>query len=93
MYYRITIMRFDPAKREALLAHADSVRHEMTAIEGLKSVQIVEVGERHAVGLATYDTGEQAQAATADVQRILGGMAGFMTAPPQSHDGSAMWEM
>ena len=93
MHYRITTMRFDPAKRAEMLAYADSVRHEMLAIEGLKSVHITEVGEGHAIGLACYDTPEKALAASVSVQRILGGMAGFMTAPPQAQDGGVMWAM
>jgi len=52
-----------------------------------------EVGEGQSVIIARYDSEESAVAATETIQGILGGMAEFMTSPPNRRGGPIMWEM
>ncbi|MDP7046623.1 MAG: hypothetical protein QGF14_05805, partial [SAR324 cluster bacterium] len=60
---------------------------------GIVSVHVIEVGEGQSVIIARYDNEQSAIAATETVQEILGGMAEFMTAPPNRRGGPIMWEM
>ena len=93
MHYRITSMKFNPDNRAEFLAYADSVREEMSAIAGVQFIETVELGEGEATVLAKYDTKANADAAVPTVQRIMGGMASYFTAPPVQKDGGVMWKM
>ena len=93
MYYRITTLHFDAARRDEFLAQADSVREEMKGISGIQSVTIVETDEGEAIGVAAYDTHANADAAVPQVQQILGGLSSFFTAPPLQKTGPVMWSM
>jgi hypothetical protein len=66
---------------------------KIQAVNGLQMVHVTEVGEGQSVIIARYDSEESAVAATETIQGILGGMAEFMTAPPNRRGGPIMWEM
>ena len=93
MSYRITDINFDPSRRDEFLAFTDSQREKIQAVNGLQMVHVTEVGEGQSVIIARYDSEESAVAATEIIQGILGGMAEFMTAPPNRRGGPIMWEM
>ena len=93
MSYRITDINFDPSRRDEFLAFTDSQREKIQAVNGLQMVHVTEVGEGQSVIIARYDSEESAVAATETIQDILGGMAEFMTAPPNRRGGPIMWEM
>jgi len=93
MYYRITALYFDAVRRDEFIAQADNVRDEMKGISCIQSVTIVETAEGEAIGMATYDTQENADAATPQVQQILGGLSTFFTAPPMQKTSPVMWSM
>jgi len=93
MSYRITDINFDPSRRDEFLAFTDSQREKIQAVNGLQMVHVTEVGEGQSVIIARYDSEESAVAATETVQEILGGMAEFMTAPPNRKGGPIMWSM
>ena len=94
MYYRVTVIHFDPSKRDAFYAAADATREEMKAIEGIQSIRSVEVADGEAIVFAEYQTQEQADKARPTVQRILGGALGsFMVKPPDMKAGPVTWEM
>ena len=93
MSYRITDINFDPSRRDEFLAFTDSQREKIQAVNGLQMVHVTEVGEGQSVIIARYDSEESAVAATEPIQGILGGMAEFMTAPPNRRGGPIMWEM
>ena len=69
MYYRITALYFDAVRRDEFIAQADNVRDEMKGISCIQSVTIVETSEGEAIGMATYDTQENADAATPTYSR------------------------
>ena len=93
MSYRITDINFDPSRRDEFLAFTDSQREKIQAVNGLQMVHVTEVGEGQSVIIARYDSEESAVAATETVQEILGGMAEYMTAPPNRKGGPIMWSM
>ena len=93
MSYRITDINFDPSRRDEFLAFTDSQRGKIQAVNGLQMVHVAEVGEGQSVIIARYDSEESAVAATETIQGILGGMAEFMTAPPNRKGGPIMWSM
>jgi len=93
MSFRVTEINFDPSRREELLAYCDGQRENIKAVNGIETVDVIEVGEGQAVIIARYDSEESAVAATETVQEILGGMAEYMTAPPNRKGGPIMWSM
>ncbi|HHZ79045.1 MAG TPA: hypothetical protein EYM80_09755 [Deltaproteobacteria bacterium] len=93
MSFRVTDINFDPSRREELLAYCDGQRENIKAVNGIETVDVIEVGEGQAVIIARYDSEESAVAATETVQEILGGMAEYMTAPPNRKGGPIMWSM
>ena len=93
MSFRITTANFDPARRTEFLAFADSQRDKIKAVPGIQSVHTIEVGVGQSIIIARYDSEEDAVAATSTVQEILGGMAEFMTSPPDRKGGPIIWEM
>ena len=93
MSFRVTDVNFDPSRRDEFLAFADSQREKIKAVSGIQSVDVIEVAEGQSVIIARYDSEDSAVAATETVQEILGGMAEFMTAPPNRKGGPVMWAM
>ena len=75
------------------MAYCDGQRENIKAVNGIETVDVIEVGEGQAVIIARYDSEESAVAATETVQEILGGMAEYMTAPPNRKGGPIMWSM
>ncbi|HIG77663.1 MAG TPA: hypothetical protein EYQ48_07200 [Candidatus Lambdaproteobacteria bacterium] len=93
MSFRVTEINFDPSRRVELLGYCDGQRENIMAVNGIETVDVIEVGEGQSVIIARYDSEESAVAATETVQGILGGMAEFMTAPPNRKGGPIMWSM
>ena len=93
MSYRITDINFNPIRRDEILVFTESQREKIQAVSGIQSVDVIEVAEGQSVIIARYDSEESAVAATETVQEILGGMAEFMTAPPNRKGGPIMWSM
>ena len=93
MSFRVTDVNFDPSRREEFLAFADSQREKIQSVSGIQSVDVIEVAEGQSVIIARYDSEESAVAATETIQGILGGMAEFMTSPPNRRGGPIMWEL
>ena len=93
MSFRVTEINFDPSRREELLGYCDGQRENIRAVNGIETVDVIEVGEGQSVIIARYDSEESAVAATETVQGILSGMAELMTAPPNRRGGPIMWSM
>ena len=91
MSFRVTEINFDPSRREELLGYCDGQRENIRAVNGIETVDVIEVGEGQSVIIARYDSEESAVAATETVQGILGGLAEFLTAPPNRKGGPIMW--
>ena len=93
MSFRVTEINFDPSRREELLGYCDGQRENIRAVNGIETVDVIEVVEGQSVIIARYDSEESAVAATETVQGILGGMAEFMTSPPNRKGGPITWSM
>ena len=93
MFYRVNVVKYAPKDRDAVLAFLDSMRDEMAQIDGLKSVTIVETAPGQAHGFAGYESEAHMEAAAPIVQKIMGGMAKWMTAPPEMNMGHQMWSL
>ena len=93
MSFRVTEINFDSSRREELLGYCDGQRENIRAVNGIETVDVIEVGEGQSVIIARYDSEESAVAATETVQGILGGMAEFMTSPPNRKGGPITWSM
>ena len=93
MSFRVTEINIDPSRRDEYLTFADSQREKIQAVSGIQPVDVFEVAEGQSVIIARYDSEESAVAATETIQGILGGMAEFMTSPPNRRGGPTMWEL
>lgn len=93
MYYRITSVSYRPERRDAIFAHADSVRDQMKAIPGLTTVNTVETGEGSMLLIAVYDTESNAEEGAKVAQQVLGGMAAHFTAMPTQQVGPVVWTL
>ena len=93
MYYRINTISFDASRKDEFMAYADSMRSEMKTITGVQSICIIETSEGQATGVAIYDSKASAEDALPQIQKIMGGMAQFFTAPPELKLGPIMWSM
>ena len=93
MYYRINTISFDASRKDEFMAYADSMRSEMKNITGVQSICIIETSEGQATGVAIYDSKASAEDALPQIQKIMGGMKEFFTAPPDLKLGPVMWSM
>ena len=93
MYYRINTIFFDASRKDEFIAYFDSMGDQIKEIAGLQSINIIETSEGEATGVATYDDQASAEAALPQIQKIMGGMAQFFTAPPELKIGLVMWSM
>ena len=93
MYYRINTISFDASRKDEFMAYADTMRSEMKTIAGVQSIHLIETGEGEATGVAIYDSETSAEEALPQIQKIMGGMAQFFTAPPELKLGPIMWSM
>ena len=73
MSFRVTEINFDPSRREELLGYCDGQRENIRAVNGIETVDVIEVGEGQSVIIARYDSEESAVAATETVQGIWAG--------------------
>ena len=67
MSFRVTEINFDPSRREELLGYCDGQREKIRAVNGIETVDVIEVGEGQSVIIARYDSEESAVAATETV--------------------------
>jgi len=71
MSYRITDVSFDPSRNDEFYAYADSLRDQLKAVNGLQTVQVIDVDEGQSVIIARYDSEESAVAANETIQEII----------------------
>ena len=45
MSFRVTEINFDPSRREELLGYCDGQRENIRAVNGIETVDVIEVGE------------------------------------------------
>jgi|TARA_B100002003_G_scaffold72434_1_gene67442 quinol monooxygenase YgiN len=94
MYYRITTYSIDPSREEDAYALADSLREQMKAVAGLRTVHACQTDdEGGTMVVSCYDNEEAAAAAQSQIQTILGTMAQYMTSAPEVTAGPVDWEM
>ena len=93
MYMRITTMSYEPDREGEVMAIADAARDEMKGIEGLKGIRGIRVADGKLIIGAAYDTEASANAATPQIQGILGKLATVLNAPPEMQEGPVIWEL
>ena len=91
MYYRITHLAFDPNKYDALMAHADSVKDQMRAIEGLIFTHMFRAGEDELGVIARWESLAALEAGQQEINNVMGGLAQFLTSTPKQEMGEVIW--
>ena len=74
-----------------MMAHVDGAKGELRAISGLAFVHVCRTGNDEGMVIAQYDSQASANAAHRQTLAVLGGMAQFMTSPPQQQMGEVIW--
>ena len=93
MHYRMTTFSYDPAREGEIIALADSISDEMSAIAGLQSACSVRIAEGKSIPIGVYDTAESAAAAQPKVGELLGRLADVVNASPEVQEGPVFWEL
>lgn len=91
MYYRITMIHFDPERRSGFLKTANGLRDQMHRLVGLEEVHVVEVAPGQANILARYADQSSAEAAELTAHELLGQLAEFFVSPPERLYGEVTW--
>ena len=94
MYIRVTTYGFDEDRIDEALEKMDTtIRDDLKAIAGLESVQECRIGDGQGMIISSWDSAASAEAAQSKIQEILGGMAEYMTSPPEVKGGDVIWTM
>ena len=90
MYVRFTKLTFDPANYDAMIKFRDNTivpkLNEMR-LKGLIRVRMFRASDSEVITLAGYDTKENYEAAVPKADEMMGGMAQWLTAPPEKWVG------
>jgi hypothetical protein len=90
MYVRFTKLTFDPANYDAMINFRDNTivpkLNEMR-LKGLIRVRMFRASDSEVITLAGYDTKENYEAAVPKTDEMMGGMAQWLTAPPEKWVG------
>ena len=71
-----------PEKYDELVDFTQSLIPELRGIKGARQLILIRTGNDTAMTIASYDSEEDANAATSKVQQMFSRMAEFLTAPP-----------
>jgi hypothetical protein len=74
-----------------MLIYADSVRTDQPNIDGLVFTNVCRNGENEATIIAEYADKKSMDAAGPQVAKIRGGLAAYMTAPPDATVDEVIW--
>jgi quinol monooxygenase YgiN len=82
MFISISNYSIKPETYDEMVEFAKSVVSEVSKIQGCKQMIIMRTGEDSASSIAAYNSKEDAEAATPQIQQIFSRMAEFLSAPP-----------
>ncbi len=82
MFISISNYSIKPETYDEMVEFTQSVVPELSKIPGCKQMIIVRTGEDSATSIAAYNSKEEAEAATPQIQQIFSRMAEFLSAPP-----------
>ena len=83
MFISISTYSIKPGKYDEMVEFAKSIVSEVSKIQGAKQMIIVRTGEDSSCTIATYNSKEEAEAATPHIQQIFSRMGEFLSAPPE----------
>jgi len=85
MYARITTCKTDPSRESEILEMIDDMSSQIKAIPGMiGAFTSWRSGDGVGVITAIYESQAAAEASAEKVQELMGGLAGVMTAPPDT---------
>jgi hypothetical protein len=84
MFARITTYQADPARLDEMTARLDGLKPKVKALSGLVSAYTTWRSDGQGVTVAIYESQSAAEAASAQIQGIWGGLMDFLTGPPQT---------
>ena len=83
MYARVTTMTAKPDRINDMAAQIPALKPQLKSIAGLVNNTLAWRADGHCVVMAIYESQAAADAASSQIQSILGGMAEFLANPPQ----------
>jgi hypothetical protein len=92
MYYRLTKVTHHEGDQKKMIAHLDSMKHLIGAIDGLHHVRLVAISPTEMMAISKYDNAEQVAKAQEQFTEIMIGMKPFFAAPPEVMHGDVFWD-
>ncbi len=91
MHYRITKIKHNFESLDDLISYLGMVESDVQSIDGLQSVTVVNISETESVAFSSYENEDQMNNAGEKYRQIMGGMAQYITAPPEMSNGDCVW--
>ena len=91
MHYRITKIKHNFESLDDLISYLGMVESDVQSIDGLQSVTVVNISETESVAFSFYENEDQMNNAGEKYRQIMGGMAHYITAPPEMRNGDSVW--
>ena len=91
MHYRITKIKHNFKSLDDLISYLGMVESDVQLIDGLQSVTVVNISDTESVAFSSYENEDQMNNAGEKYRQIMGGMAQYITAPPEMSNGDFVW--
>ena len=93
MHYRITRVRHEAGKRQAMVDMLNAKSDLIESFQGLRYVRMIAVSETETVAISEYETEADLNAVQPRFREVMVDMVPLMTGPPDVSNGDAFWEM
>ncbi len=90
MFYRMTRLHWSADRYDDVVSMAESMRSRVEAISGLMFAELATTGEGEGMIIAAYQSEADYQAASAEVESILGQLGRLLTSTPHGHQGTVV---
>jgi heme-degrading monooxygenase HmoA len=90
MFYRMTRLHWSADRYDDVVSMAESMRSRVEAISGLMFAELATTGEGEGMIIAAYQSEADYQAASAEVESILGQLGRLLTSKPHGHQGTVV---
>ena len=91
MYYRITKATVQSDKIKEAMSTMESLREDISKMNGLVSSNIVRISETEIIGVAAYESKELLEASQEEFSKLMANMMPFMAGAPEVSFGEGVF--
>ena len=91
MYYRITKAKVRPDMLGQAMSTMESLREDISKMNGLVSSNIVRISETEIIGVAAYESKELLEASQEEFSKLMANMMPFMAGAPEVSFGDGIF--